>query len=101
MSLYALVDNGATGYGFINSSLARNVCHNLNILPFRLAKPRAIKAYNGRLGKPATHVLYVGLAIERHSEYDCPLLITERESCRLSCCHNSHDMHSNLIYIVG
>ena len=75
--LYALVDNGAIGYGFINSSLARTVCHDLNILPFRLAKPRIIKAYNGRLGKPVTHVLYVRLVIEKHSEYDCLLLITD------------------------
>jgi predicted aspartyl protease len=75
--LKALVDTGATGYGFIDECVAQEVCTALGIQPLLLSKPIPIGGYDGQLSKRLiTHAIYPNLMTQDHTERTAPLLIT-------------------------
>jgi transposase InsO family protein len=73
----AMIDNGCTGYSFVNSAIVRRICEALNISPVKLNKPRKVKGYDGRMGDPITHAIYPRMTIRDHAESSTPLLITK------------------------
>jgi hypothetical protein len=75
-TLPVLINTGATGYGFINETIAQQVCKTLSIQPIPLSRPKPIRGFNGHLAKPITHAIYPSLTIQSHSERTAPLLIT-------------------------
>ena len=75
--LKALVNTGATGYGFIDEKVAQQVCTALGIEPLPLLKPKPIRGYDGQFSKrPITHAIYPSLKVQDHTERTAPLLIT-------------------------
>jgi transposase InsO family protein len=73
----AMIDNGCTGYSFVNSTIVRKICEALKISPIKLNKPRKVKGYDGRMGEPITHAIYPRMSIRNHAESSTPLLITK------------------------
>lgn len=72
----AMIDNGCTGYAFINNSIVREVCEQLQVSPVRLSKARRVKGYDGRMGGFITHAIYPRMKIRDHVESSTPMLIT-------------------------
>jgi hypothetical protein len=66
ISSYAMIDNGATGYAFVNENYAR--CKSLPL--HKLKKPRGLEVFDGRptTSSDITHVAKVQLKIEQHTK---------------------------------
>ncbi len=73
----AMIDNGCTGYSFIDTDIAHQVCEALGISPLKLNKPRGVKGYDGRRGKDITHAIYPPMTIQNHTESSTPMMITK------------------------
>lgn len=73
----ALIDTGANGYAFLNTKCARVLCEALDIEPQQLAKPKGVKAFNGKKATRITHGVYPHMTIDGHSELTAPLLLTD------------------------
>ena len=73
----ALLDTGATGYSFVDSSIARRICDNLLIEPIRLSKPKAICGFDGKQAPNVTHAIYLTMTVKDHKETTTPMLITK------------------------
>lgn len=76
ITVFALIDTGATGYAFVDFSFARVLCDALAIEPSPLAKPKSVKAFNGKPAERITHGVYPSLDIAGHRESTAPLMIT-------------------------
>ena len=81
--LRALIDTDATEYAFLNEKRARVLCDTLGIEPQALARPKDIKAFDGKAAKQITHGVYPHMTIAGHSELTASMLITDL---------NKHDM---------
>ena len=77
MRTTALLDTGATGYSFIDPSMARRVCDKLQIEPIRLSKPKAIRDFDGKRAPDVTHAIYPTMTVQEHRETITPMLITK------------------------
>ena len=73
----ALLDTGATGYSFVDPSMARRVCDKLHIEPVRLSKPKALRGFDGKPALNVTHAIYPTMTILDHKETTTPMLITK------------------------
>ena len=73
----ALLDTGATGYLFVDPSMARRICDNLLIEPIRLSKPKAIHGFNGKQAPNVTHAIYSTMTVKDHRETTTSMLITK------------------------
>ena len=73
----ALLDTGATGYSFVDPSMARRVCDELHIEPVRLSKPKALRGFDGKPAPNVTHAIYLTMTILDHKETTTPMLITK------------------------
>lgn len=73
----AMIDNGCTGYSFIDRDMAHEVCDVLGISPVKLLKPRKVRGYNGQPGEPVTHAIYPPMTIMNHTESPTPLMKTK------------------------
>ena len=71
-----LIDTGATGYAFVDSSFARVLCDILQIKPSPLIKPKTVKAFNGKSTERITYGIYPCLEVAGHCESTIPLMIT-------------------------
>ena len=71
-----LIDTGATGYAFVDSSFAHILCEILQIEPSPLVKPKTVKAFNGKPTEWITHGVYPCLEVAGHCESTAPLMIT-------------------------
>ena len=77
MTTYSLVDTGANGFSFINTSFAISLAKFLNIQAKKLVRPIPIKGYNGQYGNQATHILILNLTIDKHYQTDIPCVILD------------------------
>ena len=77
IELVTLLDTGATGHAFIDEKMVRTICERLQLSPQRLTKPKPVRCFDGRLGKPITHAIYPTLTVQDHRETISPLLITQ------------------------
>ena len=75
--LEALIDTGATGYSFINSSIVQSVCETLKISPLKLSKPKRLKTFEGKEVTSVTHTIHPTLTVQGHSESLCPMFIAD------------------------
>ena len=73
----ALLDTGATGYSFVNPSMACRVCDKLHIEPVRLFRPKALRGFDGKQAPNVTHAIYPTMNILDHKETTTPMLITK------------------------
>ena len=73
----ALLDTGVTGYLFIDPSIVRRVCVELQIEPIRLSKPKAIRGFDGKQASNITYAIYPTMTIQDHKETTTPMLITK------------------------
>ena len=73
----ALLDTGATGYLFVDPTMARRVCDKLHIEPVRLSKPKALRGFDGKQAPSVTHTIYPTITIQDHKETTTPMLITK------------------------
>lgn len=78
-STKAMIDNGCTGYSFIDRDMAHQVCDVLGISPVKLLKPRKMKEYNDQPNKPVIHAIYPFMKIMNHTESPTPLMKTKLE----------------------
>ena len=73
----ALLDTGATGYSFVDPTMARRVCDKLQIEPIGLSKPKAIRGFDGKQAPNVTHAIYPTMTVQDHRETTTPMLITK------------------------
>ena len=73
----ALLDTRATGYSFVDPSMARCVCDKLHIEPVRLSKPKAFRGFDGKPAPNVTHAIYPTMTILDYKETTTPMLITK------------------------
>lgn len=71
----AMIDNGCTGYAFVDTAVAHEACDVLGIEPLTLNKPRDVKGYNGELGDRVTQAIYPFMKIQGRIESPTPLMI--------------------------
>lgn len=72
-----MIDTGATGYSFVNSSIAHSICEALKISPIRLSKPKKLKTFEGKDVTSVTHTIHPTFTIQGHSESLCPMFIAD------------------------
>ena len=77
VTTYSLVDTGANGFSFVNTSFAISLAKFLNIKAKRLVRPIPIKGYNGQYRNQATHFLILNLTIDKHYQTDIPCVILD------------------------
>ena len=73
----ALLDTEATGYFFVDPSMARRVCDKLHIKPVRLSKSKAFRGFDGKPAPNVTHAFYPTMTILDHKETTTSMLITK------------------------
>jgi predicted aspartyl protease len=79
----ALGDTGASGYVFIDTRFASDLCRILGLKPKPLPQPVYPKGYDGKKGSPISQYLLFNIEIDGRRIYNFPLLILEL---------GSHDM---------
>ena len=72
-----LVDTGANGFSFIDTSFAIDVMKFLNIKPQLLAQSIPIKGYDGKHKSNASHYLVVHLTIDGRCQESIPFIILD------------------------
>ena len=77
ITLDAFLDTGATGHVFIDESMVRTICEQLQIEPQKLTKPKPVRGFDGRQAPNITHAIYPTMTMQDHRENLLPLLITE------------------------
>src|SRR5436190_880837 len=77
IDLDALIDTGANGFAFIDTTCAIDTAKFLNAKATRLKRPIAIKGFDGRCGKTVTHVLILHLSIDGCQQVDIPFCILD------------------------
>jgi hypothetical protein len=75
--LTALADSGANGFAFINTACAIDIAKFLNLKAQPLVRPIGTKGFDGRQGKPVTHILTLHLSIDGQRQENIPFLILD------------------------
>lgn len=75
VELKALVDSGANGSVFINTSCARDVAKYFQTSVVPLNSNCCIWGYNGQTEEQITYAIILHLAVNRHQQADVPMLI--------------------------
>ena len=60
----ALIDTGANGLTFINSSFAIGIARRLGLRMRRLPKPITVRAYDGKIGSSITYLIELDLFLD-------------------------------------
>ena len=72
-----LVDTGANGFSFIDTSFAIDAMKFLNIKPQPLVRPIPIKGYDGKHKSSASHFLVVHLTVDGRRQENIPFIILD------------------------
>ena len=73
----ALGDTGASGYIFLNSKFASDLCRTFELKPKRLPHTVYPKGFDGKKGSPISQYLSFNIEIDSRRIYDLPMLIVE------------------------
>jgi hypothetical protein len=73
----AMIDNECIDYSFIDIDIAHKVCELLRIESLQLNKLREVKDYDERRNKDITHVIYLSMIIQDHTESCTSMMITK------------------------
>ena len=76
----ALGDTGASGYVFLDSKFASDLCHTFKLKPKQLPQTIYPKGFNGKKGSPITHYLSFNIEIDGRRICDLPMLIVKLSS---------------------
>jgi hypothetical protein len=77
ITLSALVDSGANGFAFMDTTYANDISTFLNLKPEPLVRPIIPKGFNRQLGKAVTHILTLHLSIDGQCQEDIPFMILD------------------------
>jgi predicted aspartyl protease len=77
VKLEALADSGANGFVFIDTLYAIDLVKFLSIKIQQLPQAISVKGYNRKNRSVITHILQLYLTIDRHCQYNLPLLILD------------------------
>jgi predicted aspartyl protease len=75
LQVQALCDTGASGYVFIDSRFASDLCRSYGLKLQQLPHPIYPKGYDGSRGSPITHYLVFIIVIDGRRIYDLPMLV--------------------------
>jgi transposase InsO family protein len=75
--LTALADSGANGFTFINTACAIDIAKFFNLKAQPLVRPIHTKGFDGRPGKPVTHILTLHLSLDGQRQENIPFLILD------------------------
>ena len=73
----ALGDTGASGFVFLDSQFALDLCRTFNLKPKRLPQTIHPKGFNGKRGSPITQYLSFTIEIDGRRIYNLPMLMVE------------------------
>ena len=73
----ALVDTGATGYSFIDSTLAHSLCDVLDISTIPLAKRKTVGGYGDNMLRTITKAIYPTIKVASDTQLSAPMLIVK------------------------
>jgi hypothetical protein len=73
----ALVDTGANGFAFIDTSFATQLSKFLNIRPVRIPTPLSIQGYDGKRATTVSYALILHLTIDRRRQTSLPFYILD------------------------
>ena len=73
----ALVDTGADGYSFIDTSLAHSLCETLDIDPVPLLKKKTVDGFGDGMLREITHAIYPTLKVAGDTQLTAPMLIVK------------------------
>ena len=83
MQASALGNTGASGYVFLDSRFALDLCHTYGLKPKQLPYPICPKGFDSKKGSPISQYLTFNIEIDGWQIYNLPMLIIEL---------GSHDM---------
>ena len=78
--IQALCDTGASGYVFLNTRLASDLCRHFGLKLQQLPHPIYPKGYDGKKGSPITQYLTFIIEIDGRRTYDLPMLVIGLDS---------------------
>jgi hypothetical protein len=78
--IQALCDTGASGYVFLNTRLALDLCRFFGLKLQQLPHPIYPKGYDGKKGSPITQYLTFIIEIDSRRIYDLPMLVIGLDS---------------------
>jgi hypothetical protein len=78
--IQALCDTGASGYVFLNTRLALDLCRFFGLKLQQLPHPIYPKGYDGKKGSPITQYLTFIIEIDGRRTYDLPMLVIGLDS---------------------
>ena len=73
----ALGDTGASGYVFLDSRFALDLCRTLGMKPKQLPRTIYPKGFDGKKGSPISQYLSFNIEIDGRRIYNLPMLIVE------------------------
>ena len=80
LQVNALGDTGASGFVFINTSFASDLCRTFGLTPQKLPQPVHPKGYDGTKGSPITQYLSFNIEIDGRRIYNLPMLMVKLDS---------------------
>jgi hypothetical protein len=95
----ALGDTGASGYIFLNSSFALDLCRTFRLKPKQLPHPISPKGFDGKKGSPISQYLVFNIEIDGRRIYNLPMLIIELGSYNMIIKRNFFDYFYVLINV--
>ena len=72
-----MIDHESNDYDFITSSIAQQICEQLNISFVELIKSRIVKRYDDRSRSAIIHVIYSFMTIQNHMKSLAFLMIIQ------------------------
>jgi hypothetical protein len=72
-----LIDTGANGFIFIDTSLASLAARHLDVDFKELEKPYTVKGFDGKRAKTITYYLELNLHIDRTKQQKLPMLVVK------------------------
>ena len=97
--IQALCDTGASGYVFLNTRLALDLCRFFGLKLQQLPHPIYPKGYDGKKGSPITQYLTFIIEIDGRRIYNLPMLITRLDSHDMIIGRNFFDYFRILINV--
>ena len=80
LQVNALGDTGASGFVFLNTSFASDLCRTFGLTPRKLPQPVYPKGYDGTKGSPITRYLSFNIEIDGRRIYNLPMLMVKLDS---------------------
>lgn len=77
IDLHPLIDSGAAGFAFIDSTLASDLVRTFGFQRTKLLKPIGVKGYNGNMNAIVSECLILNMRIDNRVQLQIPFVILE------------------------